>query len=118
MKRLLPTLCAVVFAATASLAADASGIWKVDGEVYANPVKFSCELKQDGATLSGKATFEDGKNVPVTGSVKEKTVAFEFDAEHEGTTYHLVFDGTLGEDGGMKGTITVAGAQGTFTATK
>ena len=36
----------------------------------------------------------------------------------DGDVYHLVFTGTLGEDGGMKGTIAVAGVEGTFTATK
>jgi hypothetical protein len=68
--------------------------------------------------LSGSATFEDGKTVPLTGSVKEKAVSFEFDVEHEGTAYHLVFSATLGEDGGMKGTIAVAGVEGSFTAAK
>jgi hypothetical protein len=118
MKNFLPTLCLVALAAATALAADVSGTWKVDGSVYGNPVKFSGALKQQGATLSGTATFEDGKAVPVTGSVSEKAVTFEFDAEHEGTTYHLVFTGTLGADGGLTGTIAVAGVEGTFTATK
>ena len=52
------------------------------------------------------------------GTVKEKEVTFEFDNEHQGSTYHLVFTGTLGDDGGLKGTIAVAGVEGTFTATK
>jgi hypothetical protein len=118
MKTALLTLCTVALVAGAALAADVSGTWKVDGDVYANPVKFSCALKQEGAALSGKATFEDGKEIAVTGSVKEKTVSFEFDTEHEGVAYHLVFTGTLGEDGGLKGTIAVAGVEGTFSATK
>ncbi len=118
MRAFLLTLSALALAAVTALAADASGTWKVDGDVYGNPVKLSCALKQQGATLSGTATLEGGREVAVTGSVKENTVTFEFDAEHEGTTYHLVFTGTLGEDGGMKGTIAVAGAEGTFTAVK
>ncbi len=118
MKTFLLTLSTVALAAVTALAADVSGTWKVDGDVVGNPVKFSCALKQQDATLSGTATFEEGKNVAVTGSVKEKAVTFEFDFEHEGTTYHLVFTGTLGEDGGMKGTIAVAGVEGTFTATR
>jgi len=118
MKNILLTLSFVALAAVTALAADVSGTWKVDGTVYGNPVKFSGALKQQGATLSGTATFEDGRAVPVTGSVSEKAVTFEFDAEHEGTTYHLVFTGTLGADGGLTGTIAVAGVEGTFTATK
>jgi hypothetical protein len=118
MKTFLLTLSTVAFAAVTALAADLSGTWKVDGDVVGNPVKLSCELRQQGPTLSGTATFEDGKAVAVTGSVKESTVTFEFDTEHEGTSYHLVFTGTLGQDGGMKGTIAVAGVEGTFSATK
>lgn len=118
MKTFLMTLSAVALAAVTALAADVSGTWKVEGEVYATPVKFSSALKQQGAELSGTATFEDGKAVPVTGSVKDKAVSFEFDTEHEGTAYHLVFTGTLGDDGAVKGTIAVAGVEGTFTATK
>jgi hypothetical protein len=118
MRTFLLTLSTFALAAVTALAADVSGTWKVDGDVVGNPVKLSCALKQQGATLSGTATFEDGKNAAVTGSVKESTVTFEFDSEHEGTIYHLVFTGTLGEDGGMKGTIAVAGVEGTFTATK
>jgi hypothetical protein len=117
MKRVALVLCAVALAAVSVLAADVSGTWNVDGDVMGNPVKFPCVLKQDGDTLSGTATVED-KDVPVTGTAKEKDVTFEFDSVHEGTTYHLVFTGTLGDDGALKGTIAVAGAEGTFTATK
>jgi len=117
MKRVALALCAIAVSAATLLAADVSGTWKVDGDVMGNPVKFPCVLKQDGESLSGTATVET-KDVPVTGTIKEKAVTFEFDTEHEGSTYHLVFTGALGDDGGLKGTIAVAGAEGTFTATK
>ena len=52
------------------------------------------------------------------GTVKDKAVSFEFDTDHEGTTYHLVFTGTIGDDGMLKGWIAVAGVEGMFTATK
>lgn len=118
MKRVALALCAIALTAvTARAAVDVAGTWNVDGDVYGNPVKFSCALEQDGEALSGTATLE-GKEVPVTGSVKDKTVTFEYDAENQGTTYHLVFTGTLGDDGGLTGTIAVAGVEGTFTAKK
>jgi len=50
--------------------------------------------------------------------VKDTVVVFEYDAESEGVTYHLVFTGKLDEAGVMKGTIAVAGVEGVFTATK
>ena len=117
MKKAALALCAIALSAATVLAADVSGTWNVDGDVMGNPVKFPCVLKQDGDTLSGTATLEK-KDVAVTGTVKEKAVTFEFDSEHEGSTYHLVFTGTLGEDGALKGTIAVAGVEGTFTAAK
>ena len=117
MKRVALALCAVALAAVTAFAADVSGTWNVDGDVVGNPVKFPCVMKQDGEALTGTATLE-GKDVPVKGTVKDKTITFEFDNDHEGTTYHLVFSGTLGDDGGVKGTIAVAGVEGTFTAKK
>jgi hypothetical protein len=119
MKNTLLALCLAVLAvATAAANTDVAGTWKVVGDVYGNPVNFDCALKQDAEALSGTAKFEDGREVPVTGSVKEKDVTFEFDTENAGTTYHLVFTGALGDDGGLKGTIAVAGVEGTFMATR
>ena len=117
MRKLALAIVAVALTAVTVLAADVAGTWNVDGDVVGNPVKFTTVWKQDGETLSGMSTLE-GKDTPVTGTVKDKTVTFEFDNDHEGTTYHLVFTGTLGDDGGSKGSIAVAGVEGPFTATK
>ena len=117
MKRIALALLAVALVAIPVFAAGVAGTWNVDGDVAGNPVKFTTVWKQDGDVLSGTATLE-GKETPVTGTAKEKAVTFEFDTVHEGTTYHLVFTGTVGDDGILKGTIAVAGVEGTFTATK
>jgi hypothetical protein len=114
MKIRLFALCALVLAVATLFAADVSGSWKVDGDVAGNPVQFECVLKQDGEKLSGTAVLQ-GRDTPMTGSVKEKTVVFEFDTDGG---YHLVFTGTLADDGALKGSIEVAGASGTFTAKK
>ena len=115
MKNVALALFAIVLAATTVSAIDLSGTWNVNGDVQGHPVVFACELTQEGETLSGTAKLET-KDVPVTGSVKESAVTFEFDADNQGTTHHVAFYGTLGEDGGMTGTIEVSGAQGTFKA--
>lgn len=117
MKTLALALCVLAVAAATVLADGVAGTWNVDGDVVGNPIKFTTVWKQDGETLSGTATLE-GKETPVKGTVKEKAVSFEFDTDHEGTTYHLVFTGTVGDDGVLKGSIAVAGVEGTFTATK
>jgi hypothetical protein len=115
MRNFVLALCLAGAAATA-VAADVSGKWKVDGDVYGNPVQMSCTFKQDGEKLSGTGTFTDGTNVTVTGSVADATVSFEFDTPDK--TYRLVFTGKLDADGNLKGTIAVAGVEGTFTAVK
>jgi hypothetical protein len=118
MPKILLLAAVFVAAVVTASAADVSGTWNVDGDVYGNAVKFSCAMKQDGEKLSGTATLEGGKDVPVTGTVQEKVVTFEYDVEHQGSSYHLVFTGTLGEEGDLKGKIAVAGAEGTFKAKK
>jgi hypothetical protein len=117
MKSIASAVSVIALAAAVS-AADVSGTWDVNGDVQGHPVVFACELTQEGETLSGTAKL-DVKDVPITGSVTENSVSFEFDAtDEQGTTHHLVFSGTVGEDGGMTGTIAVSGAEGYFTAKK
>jgi hypothetical protein len=101
----------------AAAAADVSGTWNVDGDVVGNAVKFACTLKQDGEKLSGTANMQ-GKDIPMTGSVKGSTVSFTFDVDHEGTTYTNVFTGRLGDNGVIEGSIAVGGVEGSFTAKK
>ena len=116
---LTSSLALVLFLAVAAVyAADISGTWNVDGDVVGNPAKFACTLKQDGEKLSGTGTMQ-GKQIPINGSVKGQVVTFQFDVDHEGTTYTNVFTGKLGDTGGqMDGTIAVGGVEGTFTAKK
>jgi hypothetical protein len=98
-------------------AADFSGAWSIDGDVANHPVKFVCTLKQAGETISGATTLE-GKEVTISGSVKDHTVTITFDVEHQGATYTNVFTGTLRGEGVIEGTIEVAGQLGSFTAKK
>lgn len=115
MKTLLFVLLATILTGATVCAADLGGTWAIDGEVHGNTVKFVTTWKHDGPTLSGTAIVQ-GKNVPVSGSVNENVVTFTLDAETNGTTYHMVFSGTLGDDGSLTGTIAVSGVEGAFTA--
>jgi hypothetical protein len=113
----LALLVAVVAVAPTATAADVSGTWDVDGSVYGYPVQFPCALEQQGGKLTGTAHIQE-KDQRVTGTVEDRTVTFKFEVEHEGTTYELVFTGTLGSDEDMSGTIAVAGVTGEFAAKK
>jgi hypothetical protein len=114
MKRVLVTvLCLIAAATVTTFAADASGTWDVNGDVAGNPLIMTCVLKQDNDKLSGTAKVQ-GADTPLTGSIKDNAVSFEFDFAGG---YHLVFNGTVA-DKDMKGSISVAGIEGTFTAKK
>jgi hypothetical protein len=117
--KLLAVGLAVLLAVAGVAAVDVSGTWNVNGEVVGNVVKLAAALKQSGESLSGTATFDDGrKPVPISGKVKDRTVEFQFDVEYNGSTYTNVFTGTLGENGVIEGSIAVGGVTGTFTAKK
>jgi len=127
MKHLVAALAIVLAAALVSVAAvvavaaaaDVSGSWNVDGDVVGNAVKYTCALKQSGEALSGTATFVNtSKELPLKGTVKDRVVTFQFDVDHEGSTYTMIFSGTLGEIGGIEGKIEVGGVEGTFSAKK
>jgi hypothetical protein len=113
----LGLILTLALAVTVVSAADISGAWNVDGDVVGNPVKFACTLKQDGEKLSGTGKMQ-GKDIPISGSVKGQVVTFQFDVDHEGTTYTNVFTGKLGDNGVIEGSIAVGGVEGTFTAKK
>jgi hypothetical protein len=104
--------------AVSALAADAvtiAGAWNVDGSVYGNAVKFDCTLAQEGDKLTGTAKIQE-KDVPITGTVKDKEVTFQFEILYNNSPLTLVFTGTLASETDMKGTIAVAGVTGEFTA--
>ena len=117
MKTLIAVL-ALALAPVVTAAADVSGTWNVNGDVMSNPVVFVCTLTQAGETLTGTATFEGGKTAPVKGGVKDGTLTFQFDVDHEGQTYTNVFTGTLKDAGVIEGSIAVGGVEGSFTAKK
>jgi hypothetical protein len=120
MRFMVLVLVLVVGAASAAFAAVApsvSGAWSVDGTVYGNTVKYDCTLEQDGEKLTGTAKIE-GKDIPLTGSVKESEVTWSLDVDYNGQPLTVVFTGTLGSEKAMSGKIAVAGVEGEFTATK
>jgi hypothetical protein len=116
--RLVPSLLimlVIAAAAVAASAADLSGTWNVDGSVYGNEVKYTLTLKQEGETLSGTARLQD-KDLPVTGTIKDKAVTWKFEVVYQGAPLENVFTGTLTTDTEIEGTIAVAGVGGAFTA--
>ncbi|MFL5294940.1 MAG: hypothetical protein ACJ798_01030 [Phenylobacterium sp.] len=105
--------------------ADLSGAWAVEGEIeapqgvaLAQPV---CTFQQTGAQLAG-ACEGPGSTGPATGSVAGQHVTWRWAAKARnefGGTGEGAFDGELGADGTIRGSMTLdilPGAKGTFTA--
>lgn len=114
-------LAAVVFSAVVARAADVNGMWDVDGNVYGNQVTYTLTVKQEGDKLSGTAKMVgQDKEIPVTGTIADKQVTWQFDVPYQGQTYTLVYSATLASDTAtdIAGKITVAGIEGQFTAKK
>jgi opacity protein-like surface antigen len=115
MRNFLGVLAIVLFAATAVSAADVSGTWEAKVEVDGQSGTPTFVLKQAGEDLTGTYSGALGE-APVTGTVKDNDVAFDFQI----SGYKIHYAGKLAADGKtMEGTVDFGGvASGTFTAAK
>ena len=105
---------AFVLALGTAAAADASGVWRITGDVQGNAVNPTCTFKQEEKKLSGECKGETGDATRITGDVDGDKVTWTWIVQG----YTLVFSGSFDTDAGMKGTFEVENAAGTFTAKK
>lgn len=125
-KLVIAAAAAALFAPGLASAADLSGAWKLVISVMDMSYHANCDLKQDGAALSGTCTPADpppdGADAPkpsaVTGKVDGSNVAFAYDISFGDMPLHLDYTGALTSDTAMNGKLEVAGGEGTFTASK
>ncbi|CAN5792393.1 hypothetical protein BH11GEM2_BH11GEM2_23410 [soil metagenome] len=94
------------------------GKWAITGDVVGNPVKTICTFIRTGSALTGNCTNPDGAPYVLTGTVKEKTIEFQYDIAWQGQPLTVVYTATLPSSSEMKGTIDVkpVSASGTFSA--
>src|SRR4051794_27047569 len=98
MKTPLSFLAAIAFA-TAAYAADVSGTWKAEFDTQRGVQKYTITLKQDGATVTGKASVETAdqkrdvefKEVKVEGD----TVTFVETLNARGNDLRIVYTGKI-----------------------
>jgi hypothetical protein len=101
--------------------ADASGTWKIEGDVQGTPVLLQCVLVQKQQALSGTCTSEGGKANVVTGEVTEQRLKWGFDADYQGQPLRVSMAATLASDSAtMQGDMAVApyNAEGGFKGTR
>lgn len=98
-------------------AADLSGDWKIEGEVSGYAVTPVCTLKQQDNKLTGGCK-SDQNDSPLKGEVDGQKVTWQYEVDYNGEKYTLQWSATLESDTAMKGTISVGGGEGAFTAKK
>ncbi len=105
-----------VFASASAL----DGTWHVAGSVQDNPVNPVCVMVEKDGKLSGTCTGTDGKPVPLTGTVKEKEIKWQYDTAYEGNGITIFFTGKMDKDDHLSGSIYVEpyAVDGGFTATR
>jgi len=108
-------------------AANVSGTWKMVINAGDMTYHTNCDLKQDGAMLSGTCVSADpapdGAPAPMPiaiggGSVDGQNVKFGYDITFGDMKLHLDYAGALSSDTAMAGKISVAGMDVDFTGTK
>jgi arylsulfatase A-like enzyme len=94
-----------------------SGSWVIAGDIEGVAINERCTFTQAGDSLAGTAEA-GGKSRNLIGSVSDQKIAFAHSSEYEDKTFTFVWSGSIGEDGGLSGTVHVqpAGYAGTFTA--
>lgn len=113
MKKLL-----LLVALAAPALADVSGIWEIEGDVVGNPVNATCDIKSADNKLKGSCKIEGAGDSDLTGALDGDAVTWQFDVEANGTAYRLVFTGKMESETAIKGSISVADVEGSFTARK
>ena len=103
---------AVVIAALPAAAADVTGKWNFSVQLDMGSGSPTFVFQQDGEKLTGTYSGQAGE-AELTGTVKENKIQFSFESAFGTVTY----EGTIEEDGTMKGTADYGGqASGTWTA--
>ncbi|MGB1658097.1 MAG: hypothetical protein ACPHQP_03550 [Longimicrobiales bacterium] len=100
--------------------ADVAGSWSLSVTTDNGATTPSMTLEQDGSTLTGRYSSDTLGDQGIRGTVDGNAVMIRFSATLQGQSIPVVYEGTLGDDGTMTGTIDIADGMlsGTFTATR
>ena len=120
LRLLASAVLTLAFSAAPFAAPDASGTYKVTGEIASNDIDATLVLKQDGEAIAGTIEFHGrAKPATVSGTVKDRAITIRFEVQADAGTYANIWTGSIGDDGVVKGTVDVENmATGTFTATR
>ena len=100
--KILRPLFAIVGLSGAALAADVSGVWKTEFDTQIGPQKYTFTLKQDGASLTGKANSEIGGEKYETdlkeGRIERAAISFVELLPFQGNELRIAYHGVVAEN--------------------
>ena len=107
-------------AATAAMAADFSGDWKISFSVGGNPATVDCMIKQMSAALSGHClpVMQNAMPSDLMGTADGSMAKWSYDVVFNGKPGHVGYEGKLTSDSTMSGTLNLSGTSTPFTAEK
>jgi len=101
----------------ADKALDVTGTWGLEVTTQAGGGSPTVTLEQNGEALSGRYSGQLGE-APLTGTLKGTAITFQFPVDVQGTSYTVVYTGSVEKDT-MKGTVRLGDmGEGTFTGTR
>jgi enterochelin esterase-like enzyme len=99
MKTLLTLIAVVVAPGLALAAADVTGTWKAEFETQIGVQKYTFTLRQDGTSLTGRATSEIGGEKRATelkgGKIERETVSFVELLPFQGNELRIAYHGRV-----------------------
>ena len=107
-------------AATAAIAADFSGDWKISFAVGGNPATVNCSIKQMSMALSGHClpVMQNAMPSDLMGTVDGSMAKWSYDVVFNGKPGHVGYEAKMTSDSTMSGTLSLAGTPTPFTAEK
>lgn len=105
-------------AAVAVAAPNLTGQWSVHNSIAGNESDQQCTFVQTDAKLTGACKSEEGKDLPVTGTLDGNKLTWKYDSEYNGSPLTLTYTATLDDTGKISGSVEVDpyGVTGDFTA--
>lgn len=111
-------MCVAASVSSAATQDSVAGTWNLSVVFDQGSGAPTVVFQQDGEKLTGTYTGQMGE-YPLTGTFKDKKIAFTVSVNMQGNEIALVYTGTLEADGTLKGTVDLGGmAGGTWTGKK
>lgn len=120
MKNVLSAFALLLGSSIVAVAApNLTGQWSVHNSIAGNESDQQCTFVQSDTKLTGACKSEEGKDLPVTGTLEGNKITWRYDSEYNGSPLTLTYTATLDDSGTIAGSVEVDpfGITGDFTAT-